>query len=61
MMSKLLAALLGMVVGAGLFATGVATGTAFATRHQDECDEPETTTPAMEHESTIRWSAKFHG
>lgn len=48
-MSKLLAALLGMVVGAGLFATGVATGTAYATRHQDECDEPEASHYAREH------------
>lgn len=42
-MHKLLLVLIGMVAGAGLFATGVAAGTAYAMHHQDECDEPEST------------------
>ena len=42
MTNKVLLVLIGMLAGAALFATGVATGTAFATRHQ-ECDEPDAT------------------
>lgn len=42
MHKQLLLILMGMVLGAGLFATGVACGTAYATRHSgDECDEPD--------------------
>lgn len=40
-MRKLMLVLIGMVMGAGLFATGVACGTAYATRHSDECDAPD--------------------
>lgn len=46
--------LMGMVVGAGLFATGVAAGTAYATRAQGECDAPdEAPTRVRHHEDRL--------
>lgn len=43
MMSKVMATLVGMVVGAGLFATGLATGVALERQHQVECDDDSQT------------------
>lgn len=52
-MHRALLVLLGMMAGAGIFATGLATGMALM-RHHDDCDEPETTMKvANAHESTI--------
>lgn len=41
-MHRALLVLLGMMAGAGIFATGLATGMALM-RHHDDCDEPEST------------------